>query len=98
MKTNDAIEKVSKELGISYDVCKLAYNSSWEFINKKMKEIPMHEDLSEEEFGKYRPNFNLPSLGKMAVTWDKYRRVKNRFAYIKKLKEENDNDSKDKGD
>lgn len=97
MKTNEAIRKIAEELGIPYEVCKLAYDSSWEFIILKMKELPFHDDLTEEEFRKFRPNFNMPSLGKFAVTWDKYKRVKNRFAYIKNLKKQKENDSKDTG-
>jgi hypothetical protein len=95
MKTADAVQQVAEKLGIPYDVAQKAYGSAWEFIKLKMQEIPLRDNLTEEEFDKYRPNFNIPELGKFVVTWDKYQRVKRRMEYVKKLKEEQ-NDSKDK--
>lgn len=96
MKTTDAIKQVAEELGIPYEVAHKAYGKAWEFIKMKMREISFDENLTEEEFKKLRPNFNIPELGKLVVTWDKYQKIQNRIAFLKKLKEE-ENDSKDKG-
>lgn len=98
MKTSDAVKQVAEELGIPYEVAQKAYGKAWEFIKMKMREIPFGDDLSEEEFMKYRPNFNVPELGKFAVTWDKYQRTRRRIEYLNNLKTQKDNDSEDKGD
>lgn len=97
MKVDESIKRVAEELDVPYDVCRLAYLSVWKFIREKVKELPLSEDLSEEEFKQLRPNFNLPSFGKFAVTWRRYQKIKNKFKYIKTLKQKQENDSKDKG-
>jgi len=96
MKTSDAIQQVAEELGIPVDVARRAYFSAWEFIKMKMRELPFKEELTEEEFNGYRPNFNIPEIGKLAVTWDKYQKVKRKIEYLRNLKESIQDDSKDK--
>ena len=44
------------------------------------------DNLSEEEFSTLKTNFNVPSLGKLACTLDKYNRVKKRFKLIKNFR------------
>jgi hypothetical protein len=48
----------------------------------------MLQDLTDEEFLALRPNVNIPSIGKLYVTLDRYRRMK-KYERIKneKLKE-----------
>lgn len=82
----DIVTSVSTELNISKEVVDSAYKSFWDFIKSTIKELPLKEDFSEEEFSKLRTNFNIPSLGKLVCTYDKVSSVKRRFKYIKKLK------------
>ena len=56
------------------------------------------ENLTEEQFNSLRPNFNIPELGKFAVTYEKYKKVKRGYEYFLKLKEQLKNDNEDKGD
>ena len=42
--------------------------------------------MSDEEFSKLHTNFNIPSLGKLCCTLDRYRRVKKRFEYIQNIR------------
>lgn len=79
--------KIAKELNLDVEVVKKAYTSFWEFIRNKIQELPLKEDLTEEQFKKLRTNFNIPSIGKLSCTYDRYLGVKERFKYIKKLKE-----------
>jgi hypothetical protein len=83
----DIVTSVSTELNISKEVVDSAYKSFWDFIKSTIKELPLKEDFSEEEFSKLKTNFNIPSLGKLVCTYDKVSSVKRRFKYIKKLKE-----------
>ena len=87
MTYHDIVTSVSTELNISKEVVDSAYKSFWDFIKSTIKELPLKEDFSEEEFSKLRTNFNIPSLGKLVCTYDKVSSVKRRFKYIKKLKE-----------
>ena len=87
MKYHDIIDKVSQELGISFEVVNVAYKSYWKFIKQTIQSLPLKDNLSEEEFAKLKTNFNIPSLGKLTCTFDRMEGVKKRYKYIKKLKE-----------
>ena len=47
----------------------------------------MRKDLTEEEFSTLRPCVNIPSIGKLYVTYDRYTRLKKQSEHIKKVKE-----------
>lgn len=85
MNYPDIIGKVSQEMGIPPEVVSTAYKSYWEFIKQTIQSLPLKDDISEEEFAKLRTNFNIPSLGKLACTFDRMMGVKKRFKYIKKI-------------
>ena len=77
-------KKVADEMNIPVEVVELAYKSYWEFIRKTIQELPLKEDLSEEEFAKLKTNFNIVSLGKLSCTYDRYKRKKQQLEYRKK--------------
>ena len=81
------INKVSQEISIPPEVVDTAYKSYWKFIKQTVQSLPLKDDISEEDFIKLRTNFNIPSLGKLCVTWDRLVGCKNRFKIIKKLRE-----------
>ena len=74
-------KQVAEEMNIPVEVVELAYKSYWKFIRKTIQELPLKEDLSEEEFAKLKTNFNIVSLGKLSCTYDRYRRIKLREKY-----------------
>ena len=80
-------EQLSKELDIPEEVVKEAYNSYWVFVRESIKALPLKEDLNEEEFSKLRTNFNVPSLGKLNCVYQRYKGVRKKYQYLKKLKE-----------
>ena len=83
MKAVDVCKEVAKELNIPEEVVKAAFVSSWEFIKKKIGEIPLKTEMTEEEFSKYRTNFNLPSLGKFYCDYERYRIIRNGLKFVK---------------
>lgn len=87
MNYPDIIGKVSQEMDIPLEVVDTAYKSYWKFIKQTIKSLPLKDDISEEEFAKLRTNFNIPSLGKLCVTWDRLVGCKKRFKIIKKFRE-----------
>ena len=91
MKYPDIISAVSKELDIPREVVDLAYKSYWKFIKQTIQELPLKEDINEEEFSKLRTNFNVPSLGKLVCTYFRMIGVKKKFNYIQKLRENAEN-------
>ena len=86
MKYSDFVKKVSEELNIPIEVVETAYKSYWVFIRQTIQELPLKDNITEEEFLKLRTNFNIPSLGKLSCTYDKLDKVKRRFNYINKLR------------
>jgi len=82
--------EVGKTLGISSDVVEKVYKAYWLYIKTTIQALPLKEDLTEEEFSKLRTNFNIPSLGKLNCTIDKYKGTKKRFKLIKKLRNAKD--------
>lgn len=79
-------EKVSSELNIPVKVVEYAYKSYWKFIREKIKELPLKEINNEEEFLKLRTNFNIPSLGKLGITLDRFNRVNKIELFVNKNK------------
>ena len=74
-------KEVAKEINLPIEVVEFAYKSYWKFIKKTIQELPLKEDLSEEEFSKLKTNFNIVSLGKLSCTYDRYKNVKLKEKY-----------------
>lgn len=84
---SEVIKQVSIELGLPPQVVKEAYESYWTFIRNNIKALPLKEDLSKEEFDKLRTNFNIPSIGKMSVTWERYLGKKKQWEVLKNMRD-----------
>lgn len=87
MTYKEIINLVSNNLGIAPDIVDKTYKSYWLYVKNAIQELPLKKDMSEEEFNKLRSNFNIPSLGKLTCTYKRYRGIKDKFNYIKKLRE-----------
>lgn len=74
-------KEVAEKMNIPVEVVEFAYKSYWKFIRKTIQELPLKEDLSEEEFAKLKTNFNIVSLGKLTCNYDRYKRLKLREKY-----------------
>lgn len=83
------IKEVSQELNLPEEVVLVAYRSYWEFIRKTIEVLPLKDDITEEDFNKLRTNFNIPSIGKLYVTWDKVQSTKKRRIYLQQIRENN---------
>lgn len=87
MTYQEIVTELSEELEIPEEVVDTAYKSFFEFIRETIVSLPLKDELSEEDFNKLRTNFNIPSLGKLHCTYERYRRMKERMNYIKKIKD-----------
>lgn len=83
----EIVNKVSGDTGLSPDTVDKTYRAFWKYIRDSIQSLPLKEDISEEEFLMLRPNFNIPSLGKLTCTYKRYFGVKEKFKHIKKLRE-----------
>lgn len=87
MDYNSLVTQVSKELDLPFRVVDKVYRSYWKSIRDTIQGLPLKDDIPKEEFQKLRTNFNIPSLGKLSCTYDRVKRVKERYRYIRNLRE-----------
>nr|DAR32435.1 MAG TPA: transcription factor [Bacteriophage sp.] len=93
MTYSEIVNKVSDDTGIPRYIVARTYKAYWRFIYESIKELPLKNDITEEEFSKLKTNFNIPSLGKLSCTYNRMIGVKKRFKYIKELREKKDAES-----
>lgn len=92
-KLKRIIKLISIECKIPEATVEVAYRLYWKFIKESLEAIPVKDIQSQEEFNKYRTSINLPSLGKIFITFDKVQKQRRRYEYLVKLfnkKEEED--------
>ncbi len=77
MTYEEIILQVSKELNLPEHVINKAYRSAWKFISEKIRQMPLKEQLTEEEFRALQTSFNLPSLGKLYCSYTQIETVNN---------------------
>ena len=82
----EIILDISRNLDILSVVIEKVYKAYWSFIKETIQALPLKDNLSEEEFSTLKTNFNVPSLGKLCVTWNRFVRCKKRYELIKKLR------------
>lgn len=89
MTYEQIIDAVAKELNLEPILVKETYKAYWQFVRDTIQKLPLKENIEEQEFLKLQTNFNIPSLGKLTCTRDRYLGVRKRFDYIKKIRESN---------
>lgn len=82
------IGEIAEELNLPIDLVERVCVHQWAFMKKKIRELPLDRDLTEEEFGKLKVSFNLPQLGKLYTTYKFYKAGRKRLEIIKKKKDE----------
>lgn len=90
MTYTEIIQRVSDDTGVPFGIVDKAYKSFWLYIRNSVQGLPLKEDITETEFLSLKPNFNIPSLGKLCVSYDRYKGVKSRFLHIKNIREKNE--------
>lgn len=91
MIPKDIISRVSHETSLPEDIIEKVYKTFWFFIKQNIECLPLKENLSKEEFDKLNTNFNIPSLGKLVCTYDKYIKTKKRINKINSYVKDKEN-------
>ena len=87
MKFKDIINKVSEELNLPKDLVENTYKAYWNFIKDTIEELPLKTELTQKEYNKLKTNINIPSLGKLHCTYNRYIGIRNRFNIINKIRQ-----------
>ena len=82
MTLEDIYLKVSQETGIPVKIVNKTYRAYWKAVREHVSSLPLKEDLTEEQFKELQPNVNIPSIGKLHVTYDRYRKVKSVYNHL----------------
>ena len=88
MTYDEIIAEVSVRLNIPKNIVNKTYRAYWKTIREHIISLPLKEDLTEEEFMELQPNVNIPSIGKLCVTLDRYKRMKKSQEIKNQLKTE----------
>lgn len=81
MKYKDIIKKLSSEMNLEEEVVDAAYRSFFEFVRETISALPLKEDLTEDQFKELKTNFNIPALGKLHCTYERYLNKKKQYNY-----------------
>lgn len=95
MTYDEIISKVAASVGVPIRTTDRIYRAYWKGIREHIVSLPLKEELTDEEFLKLRPNVNIPSIGKLYVTLDRYRRIKKRHHILMNLKNKKNAENKE---
>lgn len=76
MTYDEIISKVAESTGLTKHIVDRTYRAYWKTIRSYITSLPLKDELTDEEFMKLRPNVNIPSIGKLYITLDRYKRMK----------------------
>ena len=88
MNYNEIISEVAEKLSIPKETVNKVYRAYWKVVREHITSLPLKENLSDEEFNELQPNVNIPSIGKLYVTLDRYKRVKKMQEYKIQFKQD----------
>ena len=94
MTFKQIIKQVAKELNLPEDLVRNTYKSYWKVIRQiiESNNIKSNDNLifTSDEFNNNVININVPSIGKLNCTYDKYLKTINRFNLINNIKKRED--------
>ena len=79
MTYDEIISKVASESGLPIAFVNKVYKAYWRAIKEHISSIPLKKELTDEEFMRLQPNVNIPSIGKLHVTLDRYKKKRKEY-------------------
>lgn len=84
MTYKEIVAEISVRLNLPKGLVDKTYKAYWRAVREHIESLPLKEELTDEEFLKLQPNVNIPSIGKLYVTLERYKAMK---AVNRKLKQ-----------
>jgi hypothetical protein len=79
MTYTEIVNQVAETYGFTPRFVDRVYKGYWKAIRTHITSLPLKEDLTDEEFLALQPNVNIPSLGKLYVSLDRYKKLKEHY-------------------
>lgn len=79
MTYKEIVAEIAKRLNLPRELVDKTYRGYWRAIKEHIEALPLKEDVSEEEFVRMQPNVNIPSLGKLNVTFKRYKALRQSY-------------------
>ena len=90
----DIILAASEKLNIPDDVIEIAYREYWNWVRDTLENVPVNEDMTEEEFTKMQTSINVPSLGKFYASYSRAQFLNKKFKeYAEKAVQDKEGDA-----
>lgn len=90
----DIILAASEKLNIPDDVIEIAYREYWNWVKDTLENVPVNEDMTEEEFTKMQTSINVPSLGKFYASYSRAQFLNKKFKeYAEKAVQDKEGDA-----
>lgn len=70
-------KKVAKQLQLNDKDVKQVYLAYWAYIKDHIQQLPLKENITEEDFNKLRTHINISSLGHLSCSYRRMLNVKN---------------------
>lgn len=86
MVYDEIISKVAEENHLTKSFVDKTYRAYWKVIRQYIISLPLKEDLTDEEFLQLRPNINIPSIGKLYITLERYHGMKRSYERLNEWK------------
>lgn len=88
MTYDEIISTVSMELGLPKELVDNTYKAYWKEVRNHITSLPLKDNITDEEFRALQPNVNIPSIGKLYVTLDRYKGMNKSYRINQQLKQE----------
>ena len=86
MTYEEMILKMSDSTGLNKTFVDKVYRAYWGAVKDYISSLPLKQDYTEEEFSKLRPNVNIPSIGKLYLTYKRHLRIRKQQFIIQENK------------
>lgn len=81
MTNNEIYRQVAKDLNLDVSLVKEIYIAYWQYIKDSIQQLPLKENITEEEFNKLRTHINISSLGHLSCSYRRMLGVKKMINY-----------------
>lgn len=75
MSYAEIISRVADSLGLPKGLVDKTYKAYWRAVKEHIEQLPLEDGLTDEEFLGLQTSVNVPSLGKLYVTLERYHKT-----------------------